>query len=273
MSCRHLDRLLATIRAEGRTAFLPFMTAGLPTPDQTVDTFVAMAEAGADAFEVGIPYSDPLMDGPTIQLASSRAIEAGMNLAGGFDILRQVVEATGRPSLAMTYANPVFRVGPDEFARRAADCGASGLIVADLPLEEASSVMEATDRAGIGLVLFAAPTTDDERLRRIAERAPVFIYGVAEMGVTGERDEESNHARNLAARIRSVTDVPLVMGVGIGTPEQAAALAPLVDGIIVGSALVRRALVSDDPITDIAEATRALATAIRSASPAGTPAS
>lgn len=262
MSRRDLDRLFATVREEGRAAFLPFMTAGLPTPGETVETFVAMAEAGADAFEVGIPYSDPLMDGPTIQLASARAIEHGMNLQGGFEILRRVVEATGRPSLAMSYANPVFRLGPDEFAGRAADAGASGLIVADLPLEEASPVMEAADRAGIGLVLFAAPTTQDERLVRIAAESPVFIYGVAEMGVTGERDEMSHHPRTLATRIRAITDTPLVMGVGIGTPGQAAALAPYVDGIIVGSALVRRALYSEDPIPEIGAATRDLAEAI-----------
>ncbi|MCY4368226.1 MAG: tryptophan synthase subunit alpha [bacterium] len=262
MSRKDLDRLFATVRAEGRTAFLPFMTAGLPTPEQTVDTFVAMAEAGADAFEVGIPYSDPLMDGPTIQLASAKAIEHGMNLRGGFETLGRVVEATGRPSLAMSYANPVFRLGPDEFAGRAADAGASGLIVADLPLEEASPVMEATERAGIGLVLFAAPTTQDERLTLIAAEAPVFIYGVAEMGVTGEREETSHHPRTLATRIRAITDTPLVMGVGIGTPEQAAALAPYVDGVIVGSALVRRALYSDDPVSEIAVAARHLAEAI-----------
>lgn len=262
MSRKDLDRLFATVRSEGRTAFLPFMTAGLPSPEQAVDTFVAMAEAGADAFEVGMPYSDPLMDGPTIQLASARAIEQGMNLRGGFEILRRVVEATGRPSLAMSYANPVFRLGPDEFARRAADAGASGLIVADLPLEEASPVMEAVDRAGIGLVLFAAPTTYDERLARIAAEAPVFIYGVAEMGVTGERDQTSHHPRTLATRIRAITDTPLVMGVGIGTPEQAAGLAPFVDGVIVGSALVRRALYSDDPIPEIAAATREFVEAI-----------
>ena len=262
MSRKDLDRLFATVREEGRPAFLPFMTAGLPTPEETVETFVAMSESGADAFEVGIPYSDPLMDGPTIQLASARAIDHGMNLGGGFEILRRVVEATGRPSLAMSYANPVFRLGPDEFAGRAADAGASGLIVADLPLEEASPVMEAADRAGIGLVLFAAPTTQDERLARIAAEAPVFIYGVAEMGVTGERDEMSHHPRTLATRIRAITGVPLVMGVGIGTPGQAAALAPYVDGIIVGSALVRRALYSEDPIPEIAAATRDLAEAI-----------
>ena len=262
MSRRSLDRLFADVRKEGRTAFLPFMTAGLPSPGETVETFIAMAEAGADAFEVGIPYSDPLMDGPTIQVASQRAIEQGMTLGGGFEVLRRVVETTGRPSLAMSYANPVFRVGPHDFARRAADAGAAGLIVADLPLEEAGPVIEATEGAGIGLVLFAAPTTHDERLARIAARDPVFIYGVAAMGVTGEREEVSDVPRRLAERIRAVTDVPLVMGVGIGTPEQAAALAPYVDGIIVGSALVRRALVSDDPIREIANATHALAGAI-----------
>ena len=262
MSRKSLDRLFADVRREGRTAFLPFMTAGLPNPGETVETFIAMAEAGADAFEVGIPYSDPLMDGPTIQLASQRAIEQGMTLGGGFEVLRRVVEATGRPSLAMSYANPVFRVGPGEFARRAADAGAAGLIVADLPLEEAGPVIEATEGAGIGLVLFAAPTTHDERLARIAARDPVFIYGVAAMGVTGERDEVSDVPRRLAERIRAVTATPLVMGVGIGTPEQAAALAPHVDGIIVGSALVRRALASDDPIPEIASATRALANAL-----------
>ncbi len=262
MSRRDLDQLFATVRRQGRAAFLPFMTAGLPSPETTVETFAAMAEAGADAFEVGIPYSDPLMDGPTIQLASARAIEHGINLERGFEILRRVVEETGRPSLAMSYANPVFRVGLDEFAGRAAEAGASGLIVADLPLEEAAPVMEATDRAGIGLVLFAAPTTDDGRLARIADRRPVFIYGVAEMGVTGERDQMSDHPRILANRIRSITDTPLVMGVGIGTPEQAAALSPHVDGIIVGSALVRRALYADDPIAEIGKAARDLSEAI-----------
>ncbi len=214
---------------------------------------------------MGIPYSDPLMDGPTIQSASARALEQGINLECGFEILRQVVEQTGRPSLAMSYANPVFRVGPDEFAGRAAEAGASGLIVADLPIEEATPVMEAADRAGIGLVLFAAPTTGESRLARIAARDPVFIYGVAEMGVTGERDQMSDHPRLLADRIRSITDIPLVMGVGIGTPEQAVSLAPHVDGIIVGSALVRRALYADDPVTDIGKAARDLSEAISAA--------
>ena len=187
MSRLALDNLFATTRAEGRTAFLPFMTAGLPTPEETVDVFVAMAESGADAFEVGIPYSDPLMDGPTIQAGSLQALEHGMTLREAFEVVRRVVDATGKPSLMMSYANPIFRIGPDEFARRAADVGASGLIIADLPLEESAPVAEAAAAHGIGLVMFAAPTTPDERLAAIVATDPLFIYGIAEMGVTGER--------------------------------------------------------------------------------------
>lgn len=263
MSRAGLDELFTTVRAEERTAFLPFMTAGLPSREQTVDVFVAMAEAGADAFEVGIPYSDPLMDGPTIQEGSLRAIERGMTLREGFEVVRRVVEATGKPSLMMSYANPVFRVGPDEFTRRAGDVGAAGLIIADLPLEEAQPVAEAAADVGIGLVMFAAPTTHDERLAKIAATDPVFIYGIAEMGVTGERDTASSRAPELAERIRARTDNPLVLGVGISTPDQAAALAPHADGVIVGSALVRRALADDDPVADIAEAVGSIAAALR----------
>ena len=262
MSRTALDALFASVRAEKRTAFLPYMTAGLPHPSSTVDLFVAMAEAGADGFEVGIPYSDPLMDGPTIQAGSARALELGMTLNSGFDVVRRVVEATGKPSIVMSYANPVFRIGPNEFVRRAADAGASALIVADLPLEETPPIAEAADAAGIGLVLFAAPTTGDARLTRIAAADPIFIYGVAEMGVTGERSESSARPSELAGRIRALTDNPLVMGVGISTPDQAAAIAPLVDGVIVGSAMVRRALEADDPATEIGAAVTAIAAAL-----------
>ena len=263
MSLAALQAMFARVRESGRAAFLPFMTAGLPSPERTVDVFVAMAEAGADAFEVGVPYSDPLMDGPVIAEGSARALQSGMTLRAGLEVLGKVTEATGRPALAMSYANPVFRIGPELFARRAAEAGAAGLIVADLPLEESPPVAEAAAAAGIGLVLFAAPTTSDDRLSRIAAADPAFIYGVAEMGVTGERASSSDHPRRLASRIRSLTDVPLVMGVGISAPEQAAAIAPYADGVIVGSALVRRALRSPDPVPEVAAAARDLARALR----------
>ena len=264
MSREALVSLLTETRESGGAAFMPFMTAGLPSPERTVDIFVAMAEAGADAFEVGIPYSDPLMDGPVIQEGNERALRSGVTLRSGLETLGRVTEATGRPALAMSYANPVFRIGPRRFARWAAEAGAAGLIVADLPLEESPPVAEAVAEAGIGLVLFAAPTTAEARLSRIAEAGPVFIYGVAEMGVTGEREASSDHPRSLASRIRALTDVPLVMGVGISSPEQAAAIAPYADGVIVGSALVRHALNSPDPVADAADAARRLAQALHS---------
>ena len=263
MSRSHVEDLFSSVRAEGRTAFLPYMTAGLPSPEQTVEIFVAMSEAGADAFEVGIPYSDPLMDGPTIQAGSARALEMGMTLKRGFEVVASVVDQTSRPALVMSYANPVFRIGPDEFCRRAADAGACGLIVADLPLEENPPVKEAAAAHGLGLVMFAAPTTGDERLKMVAAADPLFIYGVAEMGVTGERSASSSRPRELASRIRTVTDKPLVMGVGISTPDQAAAIAPFADGVIVGSAMVRRALESDSPAEEIADAVAGIVSALK----------
>lgn len=247
MSRRPLDELFRAVRAEGRTAFLPFMTAGLPDPIHTVDMFVAMAEGGADAFEVGIPYSDPLMDGPTIQAGGQRALELGMTLEAGFGVVEQVVARTGRPTIVMSYANPVFRTGPTEFATRAVGAGASGLIVADVPLEEIGPLQEAAAAVDLGFVLFAAPTTPDDRLAAIAAAEPVFIYGVAEMGVTGEREVSSERPARLAARVRAITDLPLVMGVGISTPEQATAVTEYADGVIVGSAMVRRVLEASEP--------------------------
>ena len=261
MSAERLTAMFRACRSEGRTALLPFMTAGLPDRGHSVEMFEAMAEAGADAFEVGIPYSDPLMDGPTIQQGGTQALAAGVGLQEGLEIAGAVVDRTGIPVLAMTYSNVVMQAGPEEFARRAADHGISGLIVADLPLEEARPFKEAAERAGLGMVLFAAPTTSDERIGRIVEAEPVFIYGVADLGVTGERSEASGRAIELAGRIQALTDLPLVMGVGISTPQHAAALAGKTDGVIVGSALVRQVLDAATPeeaVGALSEAVRAL---------------
>lgn len=255
MGVERLRDLFETTRAEGRAAFLPFMTAGLPTPEESPALFAAMASAGADAFEVGIPYSDPLMDGPIIQRGSDTALAAGTTLDTSFDVLRKVVSATGKPVLAMTYANPVFRRGVDDFCARLSAAGADGVIVPDLPVEESVSLRQAAARHGIGTVLFVAPTSNSDRIRAVADADPVFIYAVAEMGVTGERRESSGNAGVVVERIRAITDIPIVFGVGISTPEQAAAAAHAgADGVIVGSALVR--LVLD--AVDAAAATDAL---------------
>ena len=250
--------LFAAARQEDRSVFLPFLTAGLPDPASSPRLFRAMAEAGADGFEVGIPYSDPLMDGPVICRGSEQAISAGATLDKSLSILREVAETTSLLSLAMTYANPVFRRGADWFCDRLAEAGAAGMIVADLPFDEAGPLSEAARRHGLGLALFLAPTSGYRRIKAVAEAEPSFIYAVANMGVTGERSEWSNRVEQLVEGIREVTDISVVLGVGISTPEQAATAAGLADGFIVGSALVRRVLEA----SDADEAARSLATLV-----------
>ncbi len=253
--------LFAAARDEGRTLLLPYLTAGLPTPDDSLDLFKAMADAGADGFELGIPYSDPLMDGPTIHTAGLQSLAAGTTFEKAMGIVEDVVTATGLPVFVMTYVNPVLRHGVGSFTERIASAGASGLIVADLPVDEADAFRTAARESGVGTVLFVAPTTDDTRLDRVVAADPVFIYAVARLGVTGEQvtggqDATANAASDatlasplgaLSARVRSRSDLPIVAGVGIATPEMAADAAEHVDGVIVGSALVRRVLEADTP--------------------------
>jgi len=257
---------LAEAKDDNRAALFPYMMCGVPNADATVDLFVAMAQAGADGFEIGIPYADPLMDGPVIQAAGTLALEGGMTLRGGLDITRRVVDATGLPCAVMTYVNPILRLGPDVFAAEAAAAGAGAVIAADLPVDESERIREALAEHGIGLVQFAAPTTTDARLDRVIASADPFIYGIAEMGVTGARDGSTSRAAELTARIRQRSDVPIVLGVGISGPTQAGEAARVADGVIVGTALVRRVLESDGPaeaataveslVSDLAEAVR-----------------
>ena len=254
-----LRRLFDTVRVEDRAALLPFLTAGIPDIRSSASMFEAMAAAGADGFEIGIPYADPLMDGPVIAEAAERALAGGMTVERAFEITERVTASTGRPVLLMTYTNPVMHYGADEFAKDAAAAGAAGLIIADLPVEEAAPFLAASRDAHIGMALFAAPTTTDTRLVSITRAEPSFVYAVATLGVTGEREESSGALEALAARIRAASDVPIVAGVGISTPQQAGAAATVADGVIVGSALVRRALEAGS--ADLAAA--ALGSAVR----------
>ncbi len=242
-----LDSLFELGRSENRAVLLPYLTAGIPSPDESVDLFVAMADAGADGFEVGIPYADPLMDGPVIMAAGQHALDNGVTVDVAFDVARRVIEVTGKPVLLMTYTNPVLRRGLDDFFDRAAGIGAAGVIIADLPVDESAPFAAAASRAGIGLVLFAAPTTTDARLRSVVDASPAFIYAIAEVGVTGERVLTSTNTAGLAARIRSISDIPIVFGVGISTPDQAAEAARHGDGVIVGTTIVRRVMEAETP--------------------------
>lgn len=242
MSRHRLDRLFAEARSEGRSLFLPFMTAGLPDLDHSPELFERMA---GDGFEVGIPYSDPLMDGPTIQEAGRRAIDQGTTFQRGLDVVASVSQH--RPVLVMSYTNVALRIGPSRFAAAVSEAGGSAVILADLPLDETDVVQQALDSHDLGLAMFVAPTTPDDRIAAVAARRPVFIYAVADLGVTGRRDQLSSRAVPLAERIRAVTDAPVVFGVGISTPDQAAEVARHADGVIVGSALVKHVLDADTP--------------------------
>jgi tryptophan synthase alpha chain len=259
------QRIRAVLENRDGAALLPFLTAGIPSPAASADLFVAMADSGADAFEVGIPYSDPLMDGPVIMQASEAALAAGTSIRVAIEILEQVASRTGKPVLAMTYANPVMQVGWEAFVKQLESAGAAGIIVPDLPLEECGPLRAAAASRGIGMVQFVSPTSDNKRIDAVSAADPAFIYGVAEMGVTGERSSSSSHARALSERVRDRTRVPLVFGVGISTPEQARAVRDLADGVIVGSAMVRRVLEADSPgsaARSLSEAVAAFATAL-----------
>jgi len=252
--------------ATNRAVLFPYMMCGLPDTGATLEIFAAMADAGADGFEVGIPYADPLMDGPVIQRAGMKALAAGMTLAKGIEITAGVTTATALPCAVMTYVNPVLAMGVSEFAARVGDAGAGAVIIADLPVDESGPFVDALEDAGIGLVQFAAPTTTDARLDLVVEKANPFVYGIAEMGVTGERDGSTSRAAELSRRVRSRSEVPLVLGVGISDADSAREAAGLADGVIVGTALVRRVL--EAPTTSaaceaVAELVRDLAEAVR----------
>jgi tryptophan synthase alpha chain len=230
-----LESMLRARREEGRKLLVPYVTGGLPGWREAIG---AAAAAGADAVEVGIPFSDPVMDGPTIQEASQRALAGGVTPT---KVLEELAELdAGIPVAVMTYYNTVFRAGHDRFAGALHRAGVSGAIVPDLPLEESGPWCEAADAAGIETVLLAAPTAPDERLPRICERARGFVYSVGLLGVTGERTSLAATATELAGRLKAITDRPVLVGVGVSNAAQAQEAARVADGVIQGASVVRR---------------------------------
>lgn len=221
----------------GGKCLVPYLTGGLP--DWTA-ALGAAAQAGADGIEVGIPFSDPVMDGPVIQEASERALAAGATPASVLDQLSRA--DAGVPLAVMTYANLVHRFGWERFASTAAASGVSAGILPDVPLEESDEWCAAADRAGIETVMLAAPTAPDDRLERIVARSRGFVYAVGLLGVTGERATLAASATVIARRLKALTDLPVLVGVGIGTPEQAVEVCEVADGVVVGTAVVRRQL-------------------------------
>ncbi|HLF40612.1 MAG TPA: tryptophan synthase subunit alpha [Acidimicrobiia bacterium] len=244
----NLETHLRARREAGAKLLCPYVTGGLGAA--WLDVVRAVADAGADAIEVGIPFSDPVMDGRTIQEASRRALEIGATPIGIIADLAKV--DIGIPVVVMTYYNPVQHLGHERFAASLAESGIDGAIVPDLPLDElegevGASWADAADACGIETVLLAAPTTPDDRLRAICARSRGFVYGVSLLGVTGERASLSDQALIMGQRLKAVTDVPVLLGVGLSTPEQAVQACSEADGVIVGSALVRRLLEGGGP--------------------------
>jgi tryptophan synthase alpha chain len=238
-----LEASLRERRDAGRKLLVAYVTGGLG--DEWPDAVRAVADAGADAVEVGIPFSDPVMDGPVIQLASERALAAGATPPAILDTLRGV--DAGVPLAVMTYYNIAFRMGHERFARSLVDSGVCAAILPDLPLEEVGPWAQVADAVGIETVMLAAPTAPDERLPRICERARGFVYAVGLLGVTGERDELASSATVIAKRLKAVTDRPVLIGVGVSNAEQAAEACQVADGVVIGSAIVRRLLDGEGP--------------------------
>jgi len=238
-----LETALRACRDGGGHAFVPYVTGGFPAVDAVL--LRGLQDAGADAIEVGIPFSDPVMDGGVIQEASRRSLEAGSTPGA---VLSTIAEASlSIPVAVMTYVNPVLRIGIGAFLDVARDAGVGGVIVPDLPVDEAELLSEEAEARGIDAVLLAAPGTGADRLDAIAARAHGFVYCVATYGVTGARDELAVTARSLVEALRPRTDLPLLVGVGIATPVHATQACEFADGVIVGSAFMARLVEDDGP--------------------------
>ncbi len=234
-----ISRLFERVRREGRPALIAYLTAGDPSLERTVSLVAALEEGGADLIELGVPFSDPIADGPVIQRACRRALQAGATLPRILETAFRIRSRSQIPLLLFSYLNPVLRYGFEAAARDAAAAGVDGFLLTDLSVEEAGDYTAALRRAGLDTVFLAAPTSTDERLRLVAQHSSGFVYLVSRTGVTGEREALSEQVGRLVARLRAITALPLAVGFGISRPEQAAAAARLADGVVVGSAFVR----------------------------------
>jgi tryptophan synthase alpha chain len=237
--------------ADNRAALVGYLPAGFPDKQTAIRAALAMAESGADIIEVGLPYSDPLMDGPVIADAVYRALKGGTKIADVFDMVSAIADA-GAAAVIMTYWNPVDRYGADAFARDLASAGGAGLITPDLTPEEAGPWLEASDAHGLDRVFLVAPSSPRERIETITGLCRGFVYAVSLMGITGARDSVSSSAAGVVARIREHTSLPVAVGLGVSNGVQAREVAGFADGVIVGSAYVRRLAEAPDSAAAVA---------------------
>ncbi len=239
---------------EGRKAFVGFVTAGDVSLERTADVALAMEAGGCDVLELGVPFSDPLADGPVIQRASERALRRGTTLAGVLECVRRIRRTSGLPLVLFSYLNPLLRYGLERLAKEAHDSGVDGVLVTDLPPEEAGEWLEVARKSALDTVFLASPTSPDARLAQVAAASRGFVYAVSRTGVTGEQGVISDDARPLLRRLKALTKEPVALGFGLSTPEQVAAAAEVSDAVVVGSALVR--FLEEQPQGDVAERVR-----------------
>jgi tryptophan synthase alpha chain len=252
-----LDELFVKTRSENRAALIAYIPAGFPSIEGCKKVIQAFVDGGVDAIEIGFPYSDPVMDGPTIQAAADRSLAQGTGAKEVFEALKVATDA-GVAAVVMTYWNPIEKYGVEKFAQSIADNGGSGVITPDLTIEESASWKEAVEKIGINPIYVVAPSTTDARLPKVTSRCSGFVYAASLMGVTGTRTSVSSGAPDLVARIRTTTDLPIAVGLGVSTREQAKGVAGYADGVIVGSAFINALLDAPDEATGLA-AVKALA--------------
>jgi tryptophan synthase alpha chain len=253
-----LDQVMAKVRQENRAALIAYIPAGFPSQEGCAKAIRVLADAGVDAIEIGFPYSDPVMDGPVIQEAADISIKAGTQAAEVFAALK-VASDTGLAAVVMTYWNPIAKYGVEKFAQSIADNGGSGVITPDLTIEESDEWIAATDKSGINPIYVVAPSTSNERLKNVTAKTGGFVYAASMMGVTGSREAVASTANELVSRVRTVTELPISVGLGVSTREQAKSLAAYADGVIVGSAFIKLLLEAPseqaglDAISDLAK--------------------
>ena len=227
------------LQRENARALIAYITAGDPSPDHTVNLVLALEKGGADIIELGVPFSEPIADGPVIQKAGERALQAGMTLEKVLDILRELRAQSEIPVIVFSYLNPILRYGFEKFTADAAQAGADGALLTDLNIEEAGPFLSEMNRHGLDPVFLVSQTTPDDRLKKLSQSSAGFVYLVSRAGVTGERDSVSDQAVELIERTRRLTSLPLAVGFGLSKPEHMRALAPYADGAVVGSAFMR----------------------------------
>ncbi|MFN3285631.1 MAG: tryptophan synthase subunit alpha [bacterium] len=257
-----LRELFNRVRVRGRPALMPFLEAGDPDFPVLERLVPALVEAGAEALELGVPFSDPIADGPVLQRASQRALQRGVRLADVLEFVSRLRRSVDVPVALLSYANPLFRYGWQRFCQDAVAAGVDAVIPADLPADEAGPLVDAARACGLDTVFLVAPTSTDARLRLAASASTGFLYCVSLTGTTGPRDQLSSDARALLHRVRELTDRPAVLGFGITRPEHAVSVADLADGVIVGSALYRLLEEARDPVATAVEFVRGFAEAL-----------